>query len=197
MNNLIRLLVDESGTDQNDSTDKENTTDEQSGSVEKTSGNESESAEMPAEKSATAEDTEKEPEHETHESKRPASRESTTSTTSTSSERLTIRSATDLNKLVVSVADAFIKKEKISQDPSEEQAKEKPHGGLSVVNPSQLGVSHSGGENLLQNVNFSQPNDQMNVINYIGGSAVAVQVRLFLRECIRFLKIQIFTYLFV
>ncbi|XP_065211376.1 uncharacterized protein LOC135839318 isoform X2 [Planococcus citri] len=164
---------DESATEQNASADKENSSDEQADGADKNATSVTEATESSVAKptaAAASESAEKEPESETHDNKRPASRESTTSTTSNSSERLTIRSANDLNRLVVSVADAFIKKEQC-----EEQTKEKPHGGLSVVNPSQLGVSNSGGGNLLQNVNFAQPNDQMNVINYIGSSAVAVQ----------------------
>ena len=171
LNSFRSLFLDDNSTEQNAIAE------EQTGNVEKNTNNHTESVESAAEKNPSADDPDKEPESESHENKRPASRESTTSTTSNSSERLIIRSANDLNKLVVNVADAFIKKEKLPpQEQCEEQTKEKPHGGLSVVNPSQLGVSNSGGENLLQNVNFAQPNDQMNVINYIGGNAMTAQV---------------------
>lgn len=126
-------------------------------------------------------EVDKDTESEIQESKRPSSRESTTSTTSNCSERtLTIRSASDLNKLVMSANEALVKKEKISHDSSSEveQVPEKPHGGLSILNPSQLGASISGGENLLQNMNFAQPNDQMNVMGYLQNNTVPLQVNI-------------------
>jgi hypothetical protein len=87
--------------------------------------------------------------------KRPLSRESTTSTTSSSSERITIRSTSQLNQLVSSNADIKIKTEKETTDKVE-----KP--GLSVLNPSQLGApDNTSGENLLQSGNFVTGGDPM------------------------------------
>lgn len=141
--------------------------------------NESVETDKASETKSVTEDVEKETESESLESKRPASRESTTSTTSNSSERtLTIRSASDLNKLVMSVNEAVVKKEKISADS--EQLPEKPHIGLSILNPSQLGASmSSGGENLLQNMNFSQPNNQMNMACMSGQVPSRVSISMF------------------
>ena len=109
--------------------------------------------------------------------KRPSSRESSTSTTSSSSERITIRSTSQLNQLVPSNTDVIIKTEK---DTTTDKV-EKP--GLSVLNPSQLGASeNTSGGNLLQNNNFVSSGDQM--MGFLpSGMSTPTQVRLVRYRC--------------